>query len=159
MNDETDALLASLNAQRAHILGALDGLSAQDLRRPVLPTGWTCLGLVHHLALDVERFWFRMAVAGERFEDWPDAWQVPDGLSDADVLDLYRDEIAKADAIIAATPLDAMPKHWPVEIFPDFPARQLRKTILHVITETAAHAGHLDAARELIDGETWLILT
>jgi len=28
-----------------------------------------------------------------------------------------------------------------------------------VITETATHAGHLDAARELIDGRTWLILT
>jgi len=40
-----------------------------------------------------------------------------------------------------------------------FPPRPLRKTILHVITETACHAGHLDAVRELIDGRTWLILT
>jgi hypothetical protein len=32
-------------------------------------------------------------------------------------------------------------------------------TILHVITETATHAGHLDAARELIDGGQWLVLT
>jgi hypothetical protein len=31
--------------------------------------------------------------------------------------------------------------------------------MLHVITETACHAGHLDAVRELIDGRTWLILT
>jgi hypothetical protein len=31
--------------------------------------------------------------------------------------------------------------------------------ILHVVTETACHAGHLDAARELLDGQTWLILT
>jgi hypothetical protein len=35
----------------------------------------------------------------------------------------------------------------------------MRATILHVIAETACHAGHLDAARELIDGQTWLILT
>jgi hypothetical protein len=35
----------------------------------------------------------------------------------------------------------------------------LQDTILHVITETACHAGHLDAVRELIDGRTWVILT
>ena len=35
----------------------------------------------------------------------------------------------------------------------------LREVILHVLTETAVHAGHLDAARELIDGRTWLVLT
>jgi len=35
----------------------------------------------------------------------------------------------------------------------------LRDTVLHVIIETACHAGHLDAVRELIDGRTWQILT
>ena len=35
VNEEKDALLASLNAQREHVLGALDGLSEADLRRPV----------------------------------------------------------------------------------------------------------------------------
>jgi hypothetical protein len=70
----------------------------------------------------------------------------------------YRDEAAKADVIIAATPVDAMPKWWP-GFFGDFPPRPLRKTILHVITETATHAGHLDAYRELADGGQWLVLT
>ena len=32
----------------------------------------------------------------------------------------------------------------------------MREIILHVITETAVHAGHLGAARELLDGGTWL---
>ena len=32
----------------------------------------------------------------------------------------------------------------------------MREVILHVITETATHAGHLDAARELLDGRTWM---
>ncbi|WP_373314677.1 mycothiol transferase [Streptomyces longispororuber] len=36
------------------------------MRRPVLPSGWTCLGLVHHLALDDEKFWFRAVAAGEQ---------------------------------------------------------------------------------------------
>jgi hypothetical protein len=34
--------------------------------------------------------------------------------------------------------------------------RDVREVILHVITETATHAGHLDAARELLDGRTWM---
>ena len=48
----------------------------------------------------------------------------------------YREEIARANAIIAATPADAMPKWWP-DFFAGFPARPLRKTIRHVIAETA----------------------
>jgi uncharacterized damage-inducible protein DinB len=161
MNDETEALLQSLNDQRDHILEALDGLSDADLRRPALPTGWTCLGLVRHLTYDVEQWWFRGCVAGEPIERMTgdDAWRVPAETPAQEVLGRYREEVARANEIIAATSLDAMPRWWPTEIFPDFPARPLRRTILHVITETATHAGHLDAARELIDGQTWLILT
>jgi Protein of unknown function (DUF664) len=54
--DERRVLLAYLNVQRKHVLGILEGLSEEDLRRPVLPSGSTCVGLVQHLALDVERF-------------------------------------------------------------------------------------------------------
>ncbi len=161
MTNESKALLSSLSNQRDHVLGILDGLSEEALRRPVLPSGWTCLGLVRHLALDVERFWFRAVVAGESvdLESGDTAWQVAADLPAASVFDLYRQETELANAIIAATPLDAALSWWPEELFRDLPPRDLRETILHVITETACHAGHLDAARELIDGRTWLVLT
>ena len=79
MTKESQTLLSSLANQREHVLGILEGLSAEDLQRPMLPSQWTCAGLVHHLAIDVEWFWFRAVVAGE---PWPDdepgnAWQVP----------------------------------------------------------------------------------
>ena len=76
----------------------------------------------------------------------------------AAIFGLYRDEITRADEIIAATPIDAMPRWWP-DFFQDFPARPLRRTILHVIAETATHAGHLDVFRELTDGAQWVVLT
>ena len=57
--------------------------------------------------------------------------------------------------IIASTPLDAAPAMWPDELWPNWKLQDLRAAILHVITETACHAGHLDAVRELIDGRTW----
>lgn len=162
MNEKT-MFNSSLDAQRNHVVGILEGLSEKDLRRPVLPTGWTCLGLVQHLALDVERFWFRAVVAGQQavidsLAGEGDAWQVGPEVPPGEVFDLYRQEIDKVNAIIAATPLDTAPAWWP-DFFGDFRLHDLRAVILHVITETACHAGHLDAVREIIDGRTWMVLT
>jgi uncharacterized damage-inducible protein DinB len=156
--DERAMLLAYLDVQRNHVLGILEGLSDEDLRRPMLPTGWTCVGMVQHLALDVERFWFRTIVAGEAADLLETSWQVPADVPSQSVFDRYREEIERANAIIRSTPLDAPPKAWPVDIWPDWRHENLRQTMLHVITETACHAGHLDAARELIDGRTWMVL-
>jgi hypothetical protein len=159
--DEKTLLLSGLRAQRAHVLGILDGLTDADLRRPVLPSGWSCLGLVHHLAVDVERFWFRAVLAGEHVElhEGDGGWRVPAGLSAAAVLDLYRDEAARADDAIRAHALEDGPAWWPHALFRDLPVRDLRRLLLAVTVETATHAGHLDAVRELIDGRRWLVLT
>ena len=134
-NQATD-LMDHLTKQRKHVLGILENLPEEAMRRPVLPTGWTCAGLVQHLALDDERFWFRQVMTGE-----------------------HRREIELADKIITATSLEAPPAWWPDFFPPSFHLDNLRQVLLHVIAETACHAGHLDAARELIDGQTWLILT
>lgn len=160
--DERATLLTYLNGQRRHVLGILEGLSEEALRRPVLPSGWSCLGLVQHLALDVERFWFRTIVAGEPDQSpvtMADAWQVPSYVSADAVLDQYWQEIERANAIIAGTSLDAPPAWWPEERWPNWRHENVRDVILHVMTETARHAGHLDAVRELIDGRTWMVVT
>ena len=159
--DEKDLLLATLGDQRDHILGILEGLSEHDLRRPVLPSGWSCIELVHHLAVDVERFWFRAVLAGEHVElhSGDGGWRVPDDMSPPAVLELYRDEVRRSDAVAEQRTLETGPAWWPIELFPDLPVRDLRRVLLAVITETATHAGHLDAVRELIDGRAWLILT
>jgi hypothetical protein len=158
---ERDALLASLTAQREHVLDAVQGLTEAELRRAVLPSGWTCLGLVRHLTLDVERFWFRAVVVGEEVElaTGNAAWQVASNTPALEVFDAYREEIRLSDQILATAPLDSRPVWWPVEVFADLPERNLRATVLAVLTETACHAGHLDAARELIDGHQHLVLT
>src|SRR5579859_7687287 len=61
---ERAALLEWLNDQRSHVLGVMKGLPVEALRRPVLPSGWTCLGMLRHLGVDDERFWFRGVAAG-----------------------------------------------------------------------------------------------
>ncbi|MCK2220436.1 DinB family protein [Actinomadura sp. ATCC 31491] len=157
---ELDALVACLDAQRRHVLGILEGLGEEALRRPVLPSGWACLGLVRHLSLDVERFWFRAVVAGgpDVIDDGDDAWRVDPQVPAEAVLRDYRREIEAANAVIGtAVSLDAPPAWWPPGRFGDWRLRSLREVILHVIAETACHAGHLDATRELIDGSTWFV--
>ncbi len=161
---EARVLLAALASQREHVLCALDGLSDEALRRPVLPSGWSCLGLVQHLALDVERFWFRGVIAGEEpviravTDGSDDAWQVAAEIPAEQVIEAYRREARLADAVIASTSLDASPGWWP-DFFGDYRLDDLRAVLVHALTETACHAGHLDAARELVDGKQWLVLT
>ncbi|MCX5134284.1 DinB family protein [Streptomyces sp. NBC_00340] len=163
-DSEVTSLLKVLDGQRRHVLGILDGLDDDALRRPVLPSGWNCLGLVQHLALDVERFWFRGVLAGDEeiVRDLPtgdEAWNVGTEATAAAVLDGYRQETAAADAVITASPADAVLAWWPHDLFGEPHLHTPRDVLLHVITETACHAGHLDATRELIDGRRWLVLT
>ena len=160
---EITALMRCLQQERDHVLGAVEGLSDEALRRPVLPSGWSCLGMVQHLTLSVERLYFRAVVAGnpvviDQVGSQASAWQVDPGLPAADVLDRYSHEASLADAVIAASSPDADLAWWP---FPEGEWRlhNLRDVLLHVITETACHAGHLDAVRELIDGQQWLVNT
>jgi hypothetical protein len=163
MDDDVAALKRYLDMQREHVLGAVAGLSDDQLRRRVLPSGWHCLGMIKHLALSDEHYWFRCVMGGEPLDYFPPGpnadWQLGEGESAADVLDLYREEIARADAVIAERHLDTPPlqrdPRWETwgRDFPD-----LRDVLLHVTTETAVHAGHLDAVRELLDGRLWVVL-
>ena len=159
---ENDLLAGRLGGQRDHVVGILEGLTEEELRRPMLPSGWGCLGLLQHLAVDVEQLWFRGVVAGDRAAIDEvlqyGAWHVGPETSAASVFDRYRRESAAADAIIAAASLDAAPGLWPDDLFSGWCYDTVREVILHVLVETATHAGHLDAARELIDGRTWLVL-
>lgn len=162
---EIELLKSYLDGQRQHVLGIVESLDDEELRRPVLPSGWSCLGLVQHLTLDVERFWFQAVVAADPTViadltgNSDNAWNVGPETSAASVLDLYRHDTERANTIIDSTFLDARPAWWPDDLFGDWRIDSLRQIILHVIVETACHAGHLDAARELIDGSQWLVLT
>jgi Protein of unknown function (DUF664) len=165
MDQRTEVLQEFLDIQRNHVLGSLEGMTEEQLRRPVLPSGWSCLGLVKHLALSDEHYWFRCVVAGEPLEGWfpegPDAeWQVGPDETAEDVFALYRAEIERSNEIIAATPIDMPPR----QLDPRWGEWGKRFTdlgfvMMHVITETAVHAGHLDAVVELIDGRQWIVLS
>jgi hypothetical protein len=154
MTDEKATLMAFLTAQRDCVRVILDGLGTAALTTAVLPSGWTPLGMVEHLGY-AERHWF-----GEVMLDaadpvgWPDDDHAPltTPRPPEVVFGFYRDQCARSDAVVAATPLDTPPKGR----HPGLDVTDLRWVILHMIEETARHAGHLDVVRELLDGTTGL---
>jgi hypothetical protein len=151
----TTQLLRSLVAQQDRVPGILAGLDEEALRRPVLPSGWSCLGMVQHLT-GMTRFWFVQVMAGGPVDDpIGDSFVVPVERSSADVVGAFRTETEQADLAIQRLPLTASPAWWPDGLFGDWRLDNLEEVLLHVIVETACHCGHLDAARELIDGRTW----
>jgi uncharacterized damage-inducible protein DinB len=150
---EKESLHASLDRHREVVLWKIEGVSDEDLRRPVTPSGTNLLGLVKHLAA-VEYEWFCRAF-GRATESLPfdDADENADLRVDADestedVVAFYRRACEAADFVIAELALDDTGTAWygkPVS---------LRWVLIHMIEETARHAGHLDIVRELIDGVT-----
>ena len=155
----TTELLRWLDAQRAHVTEQVMAMPADARRRAHVPSGWTPRGLVRHLTLDVERVWLRAVMAGEAV-DLPqgyDGWTAPDTLSDEELLADYLTECQRATAAVSDLGLDATPLWW-FEDGGSPPHSSLRQVLLHVIVETATHAGHLDICRELADGGQRLVL-
>jgi hypothetical protein len=160
---ERALLLSRLTGQRHQVTSQLEGLTDDQLRRPVLPSGWSCLGLVRHLTVSDERYWFEVVVAGEPLDFWPEGdngdWRVEPSEPVEDVLAAYHSAISRSDEIISARRLDdapAQPEDWWEAAGLHFP--DLRTVLVHVLVETATHAGHLDAVRELLDGRQYVVL-
>ena len=152
-------LLEWLDAQRTHVAEQVRAMPPEARRRSLVPSGWTPRGLIRHLTLDVERVWFRAVMAGERV-DLPvgySGWIAPEVQSDEELLEQYADECRLATAAIHDLELDARPAWW-FEDGGDPLYSSLREILLHVIVETATHAGHLDICRELVDGGQRLVL-
>jgi Protein of unknown function (DUF664) len=159
-----EMLRAFLRAQRESVLAIVEGLSEEAWHRSVVPTGWTPAGMVEHLG-GAEWHWFQGVVAGKQpelpgdaEEDQPpyDPMSVvfTTEASSAEVVAFYRDQCAESEAVLATTALSAPPrgKHGLGEFEPP----NVRWVVLHMIEETARHAGHLDLARELLDGNVRL---
>jgi len=156
--DQFDLLKRALANKRAHVLATVDGLDDRALTTSMVPSGWTPAGLVQHLALDVEGFWFRAVFAGQSAEGIgdPGAWDVAPGGGVA-AIERYREECVLADQVIVAHSPTDEPAAWP-DRFGSWRLENLYEMVLQVVTETACHAGHLDIAREMIDGTQHLVI-
>jgi hypothetical protein len=156
-SDERTTLESFLDYYRDTILWKVDGMSDRDLRKVIVPSGWSPLGMVKHLAY-VERNWYRMRFAGEEdlsvpwTDDDPDAdFRIEPEETTERILEFYRDECRRSREIARGASFDDVAAAWPADRPPE-KRPNLRWITVHMIEETARHAGHLDVVRELIDG-------
>lgn len=155
--NERTTLLEYLNFQRATVLMKTAGLSQEQLNRPHPPSELTLAGLLKHLWL-VEDSWIKQRFLGlpedepwasaPFYDDWDwDFHSAPD--DDPDALRLgYEKACTTNDVLIAARGLDDIA----VAKLKNGDEWTLRWVLLHLIEETARHAGHADLIREAIDG-------
>ncbi|SDK45776.1 Protein of unknown function [Nocardioides sp. YR527] len=144
-----------LRGVRDALVWKLEGLSDDDVRRPMTPTGTNLLGLVKHNALSDARYF------GEVFgrtppldlppwdtAGWWDAThRAGEHESRSDVLDLADRVWSHVDATIEALPIDA-PGYvpwWDEEVM-------LFNVMAARLCDATRHAGHADILRESIDG-------
>lgn len=169
-DDESRMLLGFLQYQRDSVLKIVEGLPEAAWQTPVVPSGWTVAGMLWHLS-GVESHWLQDVTTGVKEEpptvgegedeeegaydpeaaftcDWPSA----------DLIASYRDACRRSDEVLAVTPLSAAPRGLGFHPDPEYTSQitNVRWIVLHVIEETAAHSGHLEIARELLDGMTRL---
>ena len=142
---------AFLDFQRATLLWKIDGLDEETLRRPLVASGTSLLGIVKHSAY-VERFWFQIVTAGRAVTvPWPgdDDWRIGEDESAASIVAFYERECAISREIAAGL-------GWDAPVANDGNGRRAGMTLgwvmAHMLEEISRHVGQVDILREQLDG-------
>jgi len=154
---ERAGLREFLEYKREALIDKLQGLTDEQARMTPTASSLSLLSLIKHSAI-WERRWFQIIVAGRTFPgEWPEVrsdevdstFQLAGEDAVETVVADYREQIAASNEILDSFDLDA-PCAWPEMV-----NKNLRFVALHLIEETAHHAGHADIIRETIDGSRW----
>lgn len=147
-NDEKVLLLQWLDYLRGAVLRKAEGLD--DLQARWTPDGKliSLLGIVHHLT-NVEWRWIDGGFAGAEVSRNEREFHPGNEVTLDGAVAAYRQRATATNATIRSLPLTqpSEPGSWAK-------GKDLRWVVLHLINETARHAGHADATRELLDGVT-----
>ena len=149
VTDERDALLAFLAEQRAGITNALRGLTDEQAATKTTASDLSLATILKHV-VRMERRWCEVGIAGRTdtglypVPDRAAEFRFDDGDSVEQLLAEYADVARRTEEVVAAADLAA-----PTTMREP---RTVRWVLLHVIQETARHAGHADIIRESVDG-------
>ena len=157
-------LLEALAKHRYFLRHTVRGLTDEEAARHTTASELCLGGLIKHVAL-TERQWINfildgpsaMSPAGAAGEDrqaaWAGGFQMQPGDTLARLLDDYEQTARRTDELVAALPdLDISHPLPEAPWFEPGARWSARRTLLHVIGETAQHAGHADIIRESLDG-------
>jgi len=147
--DEKAMLSAFLDRYRETIIWKLKGISKEQASRRLVPSDTTLLGVVKHLAY-VERYWFHDFKGDPVSFPWKEGEPETEFVIEPQdtvesITAFYEGEIARSREIVEQSSLDELSKAAKEPL-------NLRWIMIHMIEETARHAGHADILRELTDG-------
>ncbi|WP_122817377.1 DinB family protein [Nocardioides pantholopis] len=170
LNDERSVLLEALRQHRTLFRVTVQGLDDDQARLRPTASELSLGGLIKHVCA-VEAEWARFVVEGPADGpgvDWANIdWSNPpaevvahqDGFIMREdetlpgLLAAYDEVAAATDALVASVDLDT---RWPLPEAPWFESGKswsARRAFLHIVAETAQHAGHADILRETLDGQ------
>ncbi|MFC0003752.1 DinB family protein [Micromonospora siamensis] len=149
-------LLAVLQRHRGFLRHTVRDLTDEQAAQRSTASELCLGGLLKHVAVTEER-WARFAVGGaEAMQstpiDWAGQFRMAEGETLAGLLAEYDRVAAGTDALVTTLDLDASHPLPEAPWFEPGAAWSVRRVLLHVIAETAQHAGHADVIRESIDG-------
>jgi uncharacterized damage-inducible protein DinB len=152
---ERQVLDAFLNFYRQIIVSKVHGVAEDKARQHLVGSLTTLAGLLKHLAV-AEREWFQHVLTqlgpdqiGANFDGQSDAsWLVADDETITELIAEYEQACARSRELAAGHDLDHLVAHA------YFGQVSLRWIYVHMIEETARHAGHADILREQTDGHT-----
>jgi uncharacterized damage-inducible protein DinB len=151
VTDERDGLLTFLEQQRDSLRASVLGLTEEQARATPAASGLSLGGLIKHAAR-TERRWAAAGIAGQPLpglwpiENWPDDFRMDEDETLAGLLSYYADTANQTEQIIAKVADLGQPQALDAE-------QSVRWVLLHLIKETARHAGHADIIRETLDGQ------
>ena len=164
LTGERADLLVTLAHARHFLRYTARDLTDEQARQRTTASELTIGGLIKHVAA-VERSWARFIVHGPAasqdfsamteadFAAWADGFRLLPGETLAGVLDDYAEAARQTDELLATVPdLDASHPLPSAPWFEPGAHWSARRVLLHVIAETAQHAGHADIIRESLDG-------
>ena len=144
-DDERELLLSWLGYLRGAVIRDVEGLTDEQARWTPDGKLISPLGVMNHLT-HVEWRWIDGGMRGADVHRSEAEFRPGPELSVVDALAAYRTRADATDAAVRSMSLAEPCRHEP--------GTNLRWVLLHLINETARHAGHADATRELIDGAT-----
>jgi hypothetical protein len=164
-------ILETLAAHRYFLRHTVEGLTDEQARLTPTASELSLGGLVKHVAAQ-EKGWVAFIERGpesmpsmdgdwddwdpnsELAQKWANEFRLLPDETLADVLAEYERVAAYTDALVESLPdLDASHPLPPAPWFRPGATRSARRVFLHIVAETAQHAGHADIIRETIDGQ------
>ncbi|MCV2488365.1 DinB family protein [Geodermatophilus sp. YIM 151500] len=163
LTGERADLLEALAAHRQFLRVTVRGLTDEQARRRPTASELTLGGLVKHVAR-IEAKWVDFLLTGPDvlaapinpagYEQWADDFRLLPGETLADVLAEYEAVARRTDELLRTLPdLDAAQPLPQAPWFEPGARRSARRVFVHIVAETAQHAGHADILRETIDGQ------